>query len=113
MKPAFPFSALVGHDDLKLALLLVAIDPLIGGVLITGDRGTAKSTAARGIAALLPPLVTGGAAPFVELPLGATEDRVVGSLDISTMLQEGRSQLRSGLLARARWFHVVPTSSSS
>ena len=101
MKPAFPFSALVGHDDLKLALLLVAIDPLIGGVLITGERGTAKSTAARGIAALLPPLVTGGAAPFVELPLGATEDRVVGSLDISTMLQEGRSQLRSGLLARA------------
>ena len=101
MTPTFPFSALVGHDELKLALLLAAIDPLIGGVLITGERGTAKSTAARGIAALLPPLASGAAAPFVELPLGATEDRVVGSLDISRMLQEGRSELRSGVLGRA------------
>jgi magnesium chelatase subunit D len=101
MRPDFPFSAVVGQDDLKLALLLVAIDPTIGGVLITGERGTAKSTAARGIAALLPATATGKAAPFVELPLGATEDRVVGSLDISRVLKTGTTELRSGLLARA------------
>src|SRR6202453_3221797 len=101
MKLEFPFSAVVGQEDLKLALLLVAIDPSIGGVLITGERGTAKSTAARGLAALLPKTPEGKAAPFVELPLGATEDRVVGSLDISRALREGATELRSGLLARA------------
>ncbi len=101
MRPDFPFSAVVGQDDLKLALVLVAVDPTIGGVLITGERGTAKSTAARGLAALLPKTSEGKAAPFVELPLGATEDRVVGSLDISRVLQDGSSELRSGLLARA------------
>jgi magnesium chelatase subunit D len=101
MKREFPFSAVVGQEDLKLALLLVAIDPGIGGVLITGERGTAKSTAARGLAALLPKTAQGKAAPFVELPLGATEDRVVGSLDISRALKEGAAELRSGLLARA------------
>jgi magnesium chelatase subunit D len=101
LKPDFPFSAIVGQDDLKLALVLAAIDPLIGGVLITGERGTAKSTAARGLAALLPRTAQGKAAPFVELPLGATEDRVVGSLDISKVLQDGSTELRSGLLARA------------
>jgi magnesium chelatase subunit D len=101
MRLDFPFSAVVGQDDLKLALLLVAVDPTIGGVLITGERGTAKSTAARGIAALLPEAAGGNAAPFVELPLGATEDRVVGSLDISKVLQDGTTVLRSGLLARA------------
>ncbi len=76
----FPFSAVVGQDDLKLALLLVAIDPTIGGVLICGERGTGKSTAARGVAALLPQTSEGEQAPFVELPLGATEDRVLGAL---------------------------------
>jgi magnesium chelatase subunit D len=101
MKLEFPFSAVVGQEDLKLALLLVAVDPSIGGVLITGERGTAKSTAARGLASLLPPTRDGKAAPFVELPLGATEDRVVGSLDISRALKEGATELRSGLLARA------------
>jgi magnesium chelatase subunit D len=101
MRPDFPFSAVVGQDDLKLALVLVAVDPTIGGVLISGERGTAKSTAARGLAALLPKAAEGDAAPFVELPLGATEDRVVGSLDISRVLQDGSTQLRSGLLARA------------
>jgi magnesium chelatase subunit D len=101
MRPDFPFSAVVGQDDLKLALVLVAVDPTIGGVLITGERGTAKSTAARGLAALLPKTTEGKAAPFVELPLGATEDRVVGSLDISRVLQDGSTELRSGLLARA------------
>jgi magnesium chelatase subunit D len=101
MRADFPFSAVVGQDDLKLALLLAAIDPAIGGVLISGERGTAKSTAARGLAALLPEISDGKAAPFVELPLGVTEDRVVGSLDISKVLQDGSTLLRSGLLARA------------
>jgi magnesium chelatase subunit D len=101
MRRDFPFSAVVGQDDLKLALVLVAVDPTIGGVLITGERGTAKSTAARGLAALLPKTPAGKAAPFVELPIGATEDRVVGSLDISRVLQDGSTELRSGLLARA------------
>jgi len=101
LRPDFPFSAIVGQDDLKLALVLSAVDPLIGGVLISGERGTAKSTAARGLAALLPRTAQGKTAPFVELPLGATEDRVVGSLDISKVLQGGSTELRSGLLARA------------
>jgi magnesium chelatase subunit D len=101
LKPDFPFSAVVGQEDLKLALLLAAIDPAIGGVLISGERGTAKSTAARGLAALLPKSSEGKSAPFVELPLGATEDRVVGALDISRILQDGGTQLRSGLLAQA------------
>jgi magnesium chelatase subunit D len=101
MRPDFPFSAVVGQDDLKLALVLVAVDPTIGGVLITGERGTAKSTAARGLAALLPKTPEGKVAPFVELPIGATEDRVIGSLDISRVLQDGSTELRSGLLARA------------
>jgi magnesium chelatase subunit D len=101
MRPDFPFSAVVGQDDLKLALVLVAVDPTIGGVLISGERGTAKSTVARGLAALLPKTLEGKSAPFVELPIGATEDRVVGSLDISRVLQNGSTELRSGLLARA------------
>lgn len=101
MKIDFPFSAVVGQDDLKLALILVAVDPSIGGVLISGEPGTAKSTAARGMAALLPKTPAGNAAPFVELPLGATEDRVVGALDISKALKAGSTELRSGLLARA------------
>jgi magnesium chelatase subunit D len=101
MRADFPFSAIVGQDELKLALMLAAVDPSIGGVLISGERGTAKSTAARGLAALLPKTAEGNPAPFVELPLGATEDRVVGSLDISRILQDGSTQLRSGLLAQA------------
>src|SRR5579859_6695253 len=101
MRAAYPFSAVVGQDELKLALLLCAVDPTIGGVLIKGERGTAKTTIARGLAALLPPKADGMAAPFVELPLGATEDRVVGSLDVNKALREGHTQLRSGVLARA------------
>jgi magnesium chelatase subunit D len=101
MRPGFPFSAVVGQDDLKLALILAAVDPSIGGVLISGERGTAKSTAARGLAGLLPTTAQSKAAPFVELPLGATEDRVVGSLDLSKILKDGSTHLRSGLLAQA------------
>jgi len=101
MRAEYPFSAVVGQDDLKLALLLTAVDPTIGGVLIKGERGTAKTTIARGLATLLPATSAGVRAPFVELPLGATEDRVVGSLDVNKALREGDTQLRSGVLARA------------
>jgi magnesium chelatase subunit D len=101
VRSEYPFSAVVGQDELKLALLLSAVDPTIGGVLIKGERGTAKTTIARGLAALLPPKADGARAPFVELPLGATEDRVVGSLDVTKALREGHTQLRSGVLARA------------
>jgi magnesium chelatase subunit D len=101
VRAEYPFSAVVGQDELKLALLLSSVDPTIGGVLIKGERGTAKTTIARGVAALLPAKADGAAAPFVELPLGATEDRVVGSLDVSTALRDGHAKLRSGVLARA------------
>ena len=101
MRAEYPFSAVVGQGDLKLALLLTAVDPTIGGVLIKGERGTAKTTIARGLATLLPATSAGVRAPFVELPLGATEDRVVGSLDVNKALREGDTQLRSGVLARA------------
>jgi magnesium chelatase subunit D len=89
----YPFSAVVDSDDVKLALLLVAVDPAIGGVLLRGDKGTAKTTLARGLAALLP-----GKAPFAELPLGATEDRVVGTLDLQAALAGGGAVLQPGLL---------------
>ncbi|MCW0216349.1 MAG: ATP-binding protein, partial [Pseudonocardia sp.] len=128
--PSFPFSAVVGHDDLRLALLLNAVHPGVGGVLVRGEKGTAKSTAVRALAALLPGLdvVTGcrfgcdpadpdpscpdGPHPFssaaqtraarlVELPVGATEDRLVGSLDLERALSEGVRAYQPGLLADA------------
>ena len=92
----FPFTAVVGQDEAKLALLLNALDPKIGGVLLRGEKGSAKSTLARGLASLLP-----GEAPFVELPVGATEDRVVGTLDIEGALGEGTRRFQPGLLAAA------------
>ncbi|HKE75825.1 MAG TPA: ATP-binding protein [Acidimicrobiales bacterium] len=92
----FPFSAVVGQGEARLALLLAAIDPGIGGVLLRGDKGSAKSTLARGLAGMLP-----GGAPFVELPLGATEDRVLGTIDLKAALTEGATQFRPGLLASA------------
>jgi len=101
--PPFPLSAVVGQDDLKLALLLHAVDPKLGGVLIRGEKGSGKSTAARALATLMPGPAggSGAPAPFVELPIGATEDRVVGTLDLEGALLEGRSRLRPGLLAAA------------
>lgn len=84
--PHFPLSAVVGADELKLALCLTAIDPRIGGVLIEGPRGMAKSTLARGLADLL------ASGQFVTLPLGATEERLVGTLDLDAALGEGRAQ---------------------
>jgi magnesium chelatase subunit D len=92
----FPFSAIVAQDEARLALLLAAVDPGIGGVLLRGDKGSAKSTLARGLAGMLP-----GGAPFVELPLGATEDRVLGTIDLKAALIEGDTVFRPGLLAAA------------
>ncbi len=121
----FPFSAVVGQPQLQTALLLCAVDPSMGGVLIRGDKGTAKSTAARALAAILPPIArvagcafncTGPNAhctvctaepgvaspvPFITLPLGATEDRVLGSLDIASALAGGKRVFQPGLLASA------------
>ena len=98
--PVFPFSAVVGHERLKLALRLVAVDPRIGGVLVRGPKGIAKSTAARSLARLLE-RVEGRPVPFVDLPLGATEDRVVGTLDVTRALREGERRFQPGLLTSA------------
>ena len=91
----FPLAAVVAADALKLALCLTAIDPKIGGVLIEGPRGMAKSTLARGLADLL----DGG--PFATLPLGATEERVVGTLDLDAALGQGQARFSPGVLAQA------------
>lgn len=93
--PHFPLAAVVGADELKLALCLTAIDPKIGGVLIEGPRGMAKSTLARGLADLL------ASGQFVTLPLGATEERLIGTLDLDAALGEGRASFSPGVLAKA------------
>jgi magnesium chelatase subunit I len=93
--PVFPFAALLGQPELQQALLLAAVDPGIGGVLVSGPRGTAKSTAARALAELLPD------GQFVTLPLNASEERLVGSLDIETVLRDGSVRFSPGLLANA------------
>ncbi len=95
----YPFSALVGQDRLRLALILCAVRPEIGGVLIRGEKGTAKSTAVRALAMVLAAVDEG--ARLVELPIGATEDRVVGSLDLQRVLRDGEHAFSPGLLARA------------
>jgi magnesium chelatase subunit D len=92
----FPFSAVVGHDSIRTALLLCAVDPGIGGVLLRGQKGSAKTTLARGLATLLP-----GDAPFVELPVGASEDRLVGSIDLRAALTGGERRFAAGLLQAA------------
>jgi magnesium chelatase subunit D len=125
----FPFSAVVGHPDLRLALLLSAVDPGIGGVLVRGEKGTAKSTIVRALAALLPEVTVRAGdrfgvdvdvgeespdGPFgpdtpverrparlVELPVGASEDRLIGSLDLQEVLAHGRGSVQPGLLAAA------------
>jgi magnesium chelatase subunit D len=126
----YPFSAVVGSDDMALALILTTISPEVGGVLVRGEKGTAKSTIVRALAAVLPPIeVIAGdrfssdpreSAPLspdgpfeadaptetrpvrlVELPVGATEDRVLGSLHLERALSEGRTEYEPGLLARA------------
>ena len=100
----YPFSAIVAHDQLQLALELLAVDPHLGGVLIQGEKGTAKTTTVRALAALLPPLHRDNMpqpSPFVELPLNATEDRVVGSIDVETLMASGTAQLNPGLIVDA------------
>ncbi|MGF6661597.1 magnesium chelatase subunit I [Paraburkholderia atlantica] len=94
-RPVFPFAALIGQTSLQQALVLAAIDPGLGGVLISGPRGTAKSTAARALAELLPE------GQLVNLPLGASEDRLIGTLDIETVLRDGSVRFSPGLLAKA------------
>jgi magnesium chelatase subunit I len=129
MSALFPFSAIVGQDEMKLALMIAATDARIGGVLVFGDRGTGKSTAVRGLAGLLPRMRGVGDCPYhcdpeghalcdacaandapktrlmpvpvVDLPLGATEDRVVGALDLERALTDGVKAFEPGLLARA------------
>lgn len=124
MATPFPFSAIVGQDEMKLAILVAAVDPGVGGVLVFGDRGTGKSTAVRALAALLPPMKAVAGCPYqrdparepgggkglktvtvpvpvVDLPLGATEDRVVGALDLERALSQGVKAFEPGLLARA------------
>ncbi|PAX17003.1 magnesium chelatase [Vandammella animalimorsus] len=96
LPPLYPFAALQGQPLLQQALLLAAIDPAIGGVLIEGPSGTAKSTAARGLAELLEP-----GAPFVTLPLGASLEHLAGSLDLGRALAGHSVQFAPGLLARA------------
>ena len=95
MIPAFPLSAIVGQGELVEALLINAVSPAVGGVLVRGERGTAKSTAVRGLAPLLP-----GQAPLVEVPLGSTLDRLVGSIDLGRALG-GEHRFDPGLLSRA------------
>ncbi|MDG9713865.1 putative cobaltochelatase [Streptomyces sp. DH10] len=130
MSTPFPFTAVVGQDDLRLALLLNAVSPAVGGVLVRGEKGTAKSTAVRALSALMPevavvpgcrfscdpvspdpacpdgphaPGTAGQARParMVELPVGASEDRLVGALDIERALSEGVKAFEPGLLAAA------------
>jgi len=126
---AYPFAGIVGMADLKLALLLNAVSPAIGGVLVRGEKGTAKSTMVRGLAALLPPVPVVPGCPYscdpaapdpacpagphgeappelrpvtlAELPVGATEDRLTGSLDIERVLTAGTTAFQPGLLAAA------------
>ena len=133
-RPVFPFTAIVGQEEMKLALILNVIDPKIGGVMIMGDRGTGKSTTIRAIADLLPAIEVVADDPFnshysdyelmadsvkqkvergekintnfikvpmVDLPLGATEDRVCGTIDIEKALTEGIKTFEAGLLAKA------------
>lgn len=127
MTQVFPFSAIVGQEQMKRALILTAIDPSLGGVLVFGDRGTGKSTAVRALAALLPPIsavagcpvnaetitecpdwanvtsdrIVKKPTPVVDLPLGVTEDRVTGALDIERALTRGEKAFEPGLLAAA------------
>ena len=128
MADPFPFTAIVGQEEMRRALLIAATDPAVGGVLVFGDRGTGKSTAVRALAALLPPMPVIAGCPYrcapgapaglcpacarsditetvpvpvVDMPLGATEDRVVGALDLERALTRGERAFEPGLLARA------------
>lgn len=92
---AFPFTAISAQEDFKLALILCMIDPTLGGVLAFGDKGTGKTTTVRGLSNLMPDF------PFVNLPIGATEDRVLGTVKLETLINEKRAEIHKGLLATA------------
>ena len=94
----YPFAAVVGLEHVKLALVIGAVEPRLGGVLLRGEKGSAKTTLARGLASLLP---GDPPPPFVDLPIGATEDRLVGTLDLSAVLQGGERRFAPGLLSAA------------
>jgi len=94
----YPFVAIVGQEKLKKALLVCAVNPAIGGILIQGDKGTAKSTAARALAEVMPAMEQ-GKVPFITLPLGATEERVIGSLDLEAVLVDKKKKFQPGLLS--------------
>ena len=100
MSKNFPFTAIVGLDQARRSLIYHAIDPRIGGVLLSGHRGCAKSTLARAFAEVLPS-ETGEPAPFVEVPLGATEDRLLGSVDPESLVSQGKWVERRGLIEEA------------
>ena len=91
----FPFTAICGQEDFKLALILCMIDPGLGGVLALGDKGTGKTTTVRGLSHLLRDI------PFVNLPIGATEDRVLGTVKLDILLSEKRLEIQPGLLSTA------------
>ena len=97
----FPFTAVAGQEPLKLALILCAINPHIGGVLISGPRGSAKSTLARGLSGVMPSLDGEHLAPFATLPLGTSEDRLLGALDLEQVLQDKQVAFKPGLLSKA------------
>lgn len=97
-KSTFPFSAIVGQEDFKLTLILNVIDPLLGGVLAIGDKGTGKTTLIRSLAELIDNQVE---FPFVNLPIGVSEDRVLGHINLEKLINEKKEKLQSGLLAKA------------
>jgi len=99
--PCFPFSAIVGQEKLKEALVLNAINPAIGGVLIFGEKGTAKSTAVRGLKNILELVSSSHQVPLVELPLSATEEMIIGTINIPDTLKTEKIQIEYGLLHKA------------
>ncbi len=96
-KAVFPFTAIVGQEDFKLCLILNLIDPTLGGVLATGDKGTGKTTTVRALSQLM----GSASVPFINLPLGATEDRVLGSIALEPLINEKKKVVEPGLLALA------------
>jgi len=97
MNYTFPFTAIVGMDLVKRSLLYHAIDPRLGGLLLMGHRGCAKSTVARAFREILPAPANVEEAPFVEVPLGTTEDRLLGSIDASRLLENACLKTENGL----------------
>ena len=101
MDYTFPFTAIVGMELVKHSLLYHAIDTTLGGLLLMGQRGCAKSTLARSFREILPSISDGKEAPFVDVPLGTTEDRLLGSIDPSRLLSDGEWSVQTGLIQQA------------